>query len=158
MKGHFSTTTKGQTTYNSGKEGFPSGSRPQDTGQGEPAFLHFPMVPLGPLSLLPLLSLCVGALLSSDASPDCTQPPCRDTLVAAPIQPRTGAGVGTVACEGQPGTAACRMGVSLPAVSEVPRMAEHRHEFAQVKPKVSDVTYSATKRDVLSAMLTFCLN
>ncbi|XP_040060915.2 fibroleukin isoform X1 [Gasterosteus aculeatus] len=97
------------------------------------------MVPLGPLSLLPLLSLCVGALLSSDASPDCTQPPCRDTLVAAPIQPRTGAGVGTVACEGQPGTAACRMGVSLPAVSEVPRMAEHRHEFAQVKPKTGGV-------------------
>ncbi|XP_037347024.2 fibroleukin [Pungitius pungitius] len=97
------------------------------------------MVPLGSLSLLPLLSLCVGALLSSDASPDCTQPPCRDMLVAAPIQARTGAGVGTVACEGQPGTTACRMGVSLPAVSEVPRTVEHRQELPQVKAKSGGV-------------------
>lgn len=99
------------------------------------------MVPLGSLSLLPLLSLYV-ALLSSDASPDCTHPPCRDMLVAAPIQPRTGAGVGSGACEGQTGTAACKMRVSLPAISDVPRIVENRHEVPQVQPKVSDTTYS----------------
>ena len=97
------------------------------------------MIHLGSLSLLPLLSLYVGALLSSDASPACTHPPCRDSLVAAPIQPGTGAGVGTGACEGQTGTAACRMGVSLPAISDVPRKVDH---FPQVQPKVSDSTYS----------------
>ncbi|XP_031703733.1 fibroleukin [Anarrhichthys ocellatus] len=97
------------------------------------------MVPLGSLSLLPLLSLYVGALLSSDASPDCTHPPCRDMLVAAPIQPRTGAGVGSGASEGQTGTTACRMRVSLPAISDVPRMVEHRHELPQVQPKTGGV-------------------
>ncbi|XP_068567897.1 fibroleukin [Cebidichthys violaceus] len=96
------------------------------------------MLPLGSLSLLPLLSLYVGALLL-DASPDCTHPPCRDMLVAAPIQPRTGAGVGSRACQGQTGTTACRMGVSLPAISDVPRMVEHRHEFPQVQPKTGGV-------------------
>ncbi|XP_068449484.1 fibroleukin [Clinocottus analis] len=97
------------------------------------------MVSLGSLSLLPLLSLYVGALLSSDVSPDCTHPPCRDMLVAAPIQPRTGAGVGIGACEGQTGTTACKMGASLSAISDVPRMVEHRHELPQVQPKTGGV-------------------
>lgn len=98
------------------------------------------MIPLSSLGLLPLLSLYVGALLSSDASLACTHPPCRDSLVAAPINPGTGAGVGTRACEGQTGTTACRMGVALPAVSDVPRRVEHRQNFPQVQPKVSDIS------------------
>lgn len=53
--------------------------------------------------------------------------------MAAPLQPGTGAGSG--ACEGQTGSTACKMGVSLPAVSDVPRKVE-------VQPKVSDITYS----------------
>lgn len=108
------------------------------------------MIPLGPLSLLPLLSLYVGVLLSSDASPACTQPPCRDSLVAAPIQPGTGAGVGTGACEDQTGTAACRMGLSLPAISDVPRRVENRHDVPQVQPKVSDIAYSRSPNETYS--------
>ncbi len=107
------------------------------------------MIPFGSLGLLPLLSLYVGALLSSDASPACTHAHCRDSLVAAPIQPGTGAGVGTGACEGQTGTTACRIGVSLPAISDVPRRVEHRHDFSQVQPKVSDITYSVVGGRVL---------
>lgn len=104
------------------------------------------MIPFGSLGLLPLLSLYVGALLSSDASPACTLPPCRDSLVAAPIQAGTGAGAGTGACEGQTGTA-CRMGVSLPAISDVPRRTENRHDVPQVQPKVSDITYSVVRNE-----------
>ncbi|XP_049894110.1 fibroleukin isoform X2 [Epinephelus moara] len=97
------------------------------------------MIPLGSLSFLSLLSLYAGALLSSDASPACTHPPCRDSLVAAPIQPGTGAGAGTGACEGQTGTTACRMGLSLPAISDAPRKVEHRHDITQVQPKTGGV-------------------
>ncbi|GLD64408.1 fibroleukin-like isoform X2 [Lates japonicus] len=97
------------------------------------------MIPFGSLGTLPLLSLYVGALLSLDASPTCTHPPCRDSLVAAPIPPGTGAGVGTGACEGQTGTAACKMGVSLPAVSDVSRRVEHRPDFPQAQPKTGGV-------------------
>lgn len=96
------------------------------------------MIPLVSLGMLPLLSLCVGALLSSEASPACTHPPCRDSLVAAPIPPGTGAGAGIGACEGQTGTTACRVRVSLPAISDAPRKVEHRHDIPQVQPKVSD--------------------
>ncbi|CAJ1051034.1 fibroleukin [Xyrichtys novacula] len=85
------------------------------------------------LGLLSLLFLHVGALLSSDASPACTRPPCRDTLVAAPVQS------GTRVCEGQTGTAGCRMGLSLPAISNVPRRVEHRHDFSQVQHKPGGV-------------------
>ncbi|XP_029989865.1 fibroleukin [Sphaeramia orbicularis] len=92
------------------------------------------MISLGFLGMLPLLSLYVGALLSSDASPACTHPPCRDTLVAAPIP-----GVGTGACEGQTGTSACRLGVSLPAISEAPQRLEHRHDFPQAQTKTGGV-------------------
>ncbi|KAM7402040.1 hypothetical protein PAMP_017311 [Pampus punctatissimus] len=88
--------------------------------------------------MLPLLSLYVGALLSSEASPACTHPPCRDSLVAAPILPGTGASVGIGACEGQTGTPACRVRVSLPAISDVPRKVEHRHDI-QVQPNVGGV-------------------
>lgn len=102
------------------------------------------MILFGSLGLLPLLSLYVGALLSSDASPACTHPPCRDNLVASPMQSGMGAGVGKVACEGQTGTTACRKGVSLPVISEVPRKVEHRHDFPQVQAKVSDIAYSVT--------------
>nr|XP_046239833.1 fibroleukin [Scatophagus argus] len=97
------------------------------------------MIPLGSLGLLPLLSLFVGALLSSDASLACTHPPCRDNLVAAPIQPSSGAGEGTGACEGQTGTTACRRGVSLPAISDLPQRAEHRRNFPQAQPKTGGV-------------------
>ncbi|XP_036957502.1 fibroleukin [Acanthopagrus latus] len=97
------------------------------------------MIPFGSLGLLPLLSLCVGALLSSDASPSCTQPPCRDSLVAAPIQHATGAGVGAGACEGQTGIGACRMGVSLPAISDAPRRVEQRNNYPQVQQKTGGV-------------------
>ncbi|XP_070693008.1 fibrinogen-like protein 1 [Pempheris klunzingeri] len=97
------------------------------------------MIPFGFLGLLPLMSLYVGALLSSDASPACTLPPCRDSLVAAPIQPGMGAGVGSEACEGQTGTTACRMRVSLPAISDVPRRVDHRHDFPQAQPKTGGV-------------------
>ncbi|XP_040015697.1 fibroleukin isoform X2 [Xiphias gladius] len=97
------------------------------------------MIPFGSLSMLPLLSLYVGALLSLDGSPACTHPPCGDSLVAEPIPPGTGVGVGTRACEGQTGTTACRMGVLHPAISDAPRRSEHRHNFPQVKPKTGGV-------------------
>ncbi|XP_044204703.1 fibroleukin [Thunnus albacares] len=89
--------------------------------------------------MLPLLSLYVGALLSSEASPACTHPPCRDSLVAAPIPPGTGVGVGTGACEGQTGTTACRVRVLLPAISDAPRKVEQRHNVPQDQPKVGGV-------------------
>lgn len=115
------------------------------------------MIPLSSLGLLPLLSLYVGALLSSDASLACTHPPCRDSLVAAPINPGTGAGVGTRACEGQTGTTACRMGVALPAISDVPRRVEHRQNFPQVQPKVSDISYSVVAGHVLNFLFAVIL-
>ncbi|TNN59748.1 hypothetical protein EYF80_030021 [Liparis tanakae] len=105
---------------------------------GQSSSANRPELSAAPGILLPLLSLYV-ALLSSDASPDCTHPPCRDMLVAAPIQPRTGAGVGSGACEGQTGTTACKMRVSLPAISNVPRIVENRHEVPQVQPKTGGV-------------------
>lgn len=100
------------------------------------------MIPVGALGLLPLLSLYLGALLSPDASLACMRPPCRDSLVAAPIQPGRGEAVGTAACEGQTGTTACRMRVALPAISDVPRRVEHRHNFSQVQPKVRMIEFA----------------
>ncbi|XP_075997265.1 fibroleukin isoform X2 [Genypterus blacodes] len=97
------------------------------------------MIPFGFLGMLPLLSLYVGVVLYSDASPPCLHLPCRDNLVAAPIQPGVAAGVNTGACEGQTGMAACRMGVSLPAISDAPRRVEHRNDFPQVQPKTGGV-------------------
>lgn len=91
-------------------------------------------------SMLPLLY--VGVLLSSVASPACINPPCKENLVASPIQPGTGAGAGTGACEGQTGTTACRAGVSLAAISDVPRKVEHKHELPQFQYKVTDILYS----------------
>ncbi|XP_016891986.1 fibroleukin isoform X2 [Cynoglossus semilaevis] len=91
------------------------------------------MIPFGPLAVL---SLYVGALFSLDASPACTVSPCRDSLVAAPNSPGAGAGgAGSGACEGQTGTTGCRMAVSLAAVADAPRRAEHRHDLPQVQPK-----------------------
>ncbi|RVE73251.1 hypothetical protein OJAV_G00048820 [Oryzias javanicus] len=78
------------------------------------------------VSMLPLLSVCLGVLPSSDASPACTEEPCRDTLVAAPIPAGSGAKVRAEA-ESQTGTGACRTGFSLPAIAEAPRRMEHRH-------------------------------
>lgn len=98
------------------------------------------MIPLGSLGLLPLLSLYVGALLSSNATLACTYPPCADSLVAAPMQPGSGAGAATRTCEIQPGTSTCRTGVALRAVSDVPRKVEHRRNFPQVQPRVSILT------------------
>lgn len=95
------------------------------------------MIPLSSLGLLPALSLYVGALLSSNATLACIYPPCTDSLVAAPVQPGSGAGAATRACEVQPGTSACRTGVALRAISDVPRKVEHRRNFPPVQPKVS---------------------
>ncbi|XP_041836804.1 fibroleukin isoform X2 [Melanotaenia boesemani] len=89
--------------------------------------------------MLPLLSVYVGVLLFSDASPACLHPPCRDSLVAAPIPPGTGAGVSTTACEGQTGTSSCSRGISLPAISDVPRKVEHIHDFLQVQYKTGGI-------------------
>lgn len=98
------------------------------------------MFPFSSFSMLSLLY--VGALLSSDASPVCMNSPCKENLVAAPIQPGTGAGVGTAACEGQTGTTACRTVVSIPAISDVPRKVERKHELPQFQYKVTDISYS----------------
>ncbi|XP_078479269.1 fibroleukin-like, partial [Lampetra planeri] len=73
------------------------------------------------------------------ASPDCTRPPCRDNLVAAPIPAGIRASVGTEACDGQTGKRACSMRASLPAISDVPRTMEHRQTFPQVQPKTGGV-------------------
>lgn len=142
-------TTKGQTTY-SLEEGGQTTAHEFKTNFR--TSLHLPMIPFGSLGTLPLLSLYVGALLSLDASPTCTHPPCRDSLVAAPIPPGTGVGVGTRACEGQTGTAACKMGVSLSAVSDVSRRVEHRPDFPQAQPKVSDLKLSGRSGAVLLTM------
>lgn len=99
------------------------------------------MIPISSIGMFPLLSLYVGALLSSEASPACTHPPCRDSLVAAPIPPGTGVGAGTGACEGQTGTTTCKVRISLPAISDTPRKVEHRHDNPQVQPRVSDRLY-----------------
>lgn len=113
----------------------------RNRGQDKLAFLHFPMILLSSLGLLRLLSLYVGLLLSADASLACTHPPCRESLVAAPNQPGSSAGLGPRACEGQTGSTACRNGVTLLAMSDVPRRVEHRHNFPQVQPKVSGITF-----------------
>ncbi|KAM4588759.1 fibroleukin [Odontesthes bonariensis] len=97
------------------------------------------MSPFSSLGMLSLLSLYVGALVSSDASPACLHPPCRDNLVAAPIPPVTGAGGSTTSCEGQTGTSACSLGVSLTAISDAPRRVEHRQDFLQVQQKPGGV-------------------
>lgn len=89
--------------------------------------------------MLPLLY--VGVLLSLVASPACINPPCKDNLVASPIQPGTGA-AGTGACEGQTGTTACGTGVSLAAISDIPQKVEHKHEIRQFQYKVTDILYS----------------
>lgn len=101
------------------------------------------MIPLRFLGVLPLLSLYVGVLLCTGASLACTHPPCRESLVAAPIQSISGAGTGARACEGQTGATACRMGVALLAVSDVPRRVEHRHSLPQVQPKVGDMAVAS---------------
>ncbi|KAJ8408133.1 hypothetical protein AAFF_G00263610 [Aldrovandia affinis] len=74
------------------------------------------MSPLEPLCVLPLLLLCVGALLPPD-TPACSRPPCRDSLVAAPVM-RTGG------CEERSGAGGCR--VSSPASSDPPARAGER--------------------------------
>ncbi|XP_067360746.1 fibrinogen-like protein 1 isoform X2 [Channa argus] len=86
------------------------------------------MLPGRSLSMLPLLSLYLGVVLFADVSLACPHPPCRDSLVAAPIPLGTGAGVGSGACEGHSGTTVCRMGVSLPAISDTPLRMEHRND------------------------------
>lgn len=87
--------------------------------------LHFPMIPFGYFNMLPLLSLYMGGLMSSDPSLACTHPPCREILVAAPVPPGSGGGVGSGACEGQ---RACRIGISLPAIAKAPQKVEQRHD------------------------------
>ncbi|KAG9332632.1 hypothetical protein JZ751_014730 [Albula glossodonta] len=82
------------------------------------------MYPLGSLCVLPFLSLVMGALLSPDA-PACSRPPCRDSLVAAPLM-RTGG------CEEQPGAGGCRISVSSSAASDPPTRAEDRRGQSEV--------------------------
>lgn len=96
------------------------------------------MIPLRFLRVLPLLSPYVGVLLYTGASLACRHPPCRDSLVAAPIQ-----GTGARACEGQTGATSCGMGVALLAISDVPRRVEHRHSLPQVQPKVGETAASS---------------
>lgn len=122
--------------------------RVSNKGQDEIGLLHFPMIPLRFLGVFPLLCLYVGALLCTGASLACTHPPCRDTLVAAPIQSISAAGTGARACEGHTGATSSGMGVSLLAVSDVPRRVEHRHSPPQVQPKVGE---TAASRDVLKS-------
>lgn len=97
------------------------------------------MILLGSIGVVPLLlSLCVGAVLSPpDAPPVCPHPPCRDSLVAAPL-----ASIGSGWCEGSPGTAGCRVVVAPLAASDPPLREEHRQEVRQVQPEVSDITRS----------------
>ncbi|XP_056886973.1 fibroleukin [Takifugu flavidus] len=97
------------------------------------------MIPLHFRGVLPLLSLHVGALLSTGASLACPHPPCGESLVAAPIQAGSSVGMGTRACEGQTGTTSCRMGVALLAISDVPRRVEHRLNPPQVQPKTGSI-------------------
>ncbi|XP_046880890.1 fibrinogen-like protein 1 [Hypomesus transpacificus] len=96
------------------------------------------MIPLGSLSMLPLLSLCVGAVLSPpEALSTCPHPPCRDSLVAAPpIRPGTGAGM----CEGRSGASGCRVVAASPSSSDSPLRVEHRQELRQVQTKMGDVS------------------
>lgn len=102
--------------------------------------INFSMIPLSSLGFFPLLSLYIGALLSSNASLACKYPPCTDSLVAVPMQLGSGAGAATRTCEIQPGTSTCRTGVALRAASDAPRKVEHRHNFPQVQQRVSILT------------------
>ncbi|KAM6980477.1 fibroleukin [Aplochiton taeniatus] len=95
------------------------------------------MIPFGCLSMLPLLSLYVGAALSPpDVFPTCPHPPCRDSLVAAPP---VWTGMGPRACEGRPGAAGCRVVVSPLPASDAPQRVEHRQQLRHVPPKDVDV-------------------
>lgn len=114
------------------------------------------MIPLHFRGVLPLLSLYVGALLSTGASLACPHPPCRESLVAAPIQADSGVGMGTRACEGQTGTTSCRMGVALLAISDAPRRVEHRHSPPQVQPKVSKTAASSYVLDFSVNLKDYC--
>lgn len=115
------------------------------------------MIPLRFLGGLPLLSLYVGALLSTGASLACTHPPCRESLVAAPIPAGSGVGMGTRACEGQTGTTSCRMGVALLAISDVPRRVEHRHNLPQIQPKVSNTAASSYVLELSVNLKDYCM-
>ncbi|KAL0978349.1 hypothetical protein UPYG_G00169360 [Umbra pygmaea] len=96
------------------------------------------MIPQYYLSMLPLLSLYVGAVLSpSDTPPACTRRSCKESLVATPSI-RTGTGV--LGCEGRPGTAGCRVALAPMAASDPPLRVEHRQEVQQVQPEDRDVS------------------
>uniref|UniRef100_A0A147A939 Angiopoietin-related protein n=1 Tax=Fundulus heteroclitus TaxID=8078 RepID=A0A147A939_FUNHE len=97
------------------------------------------MISFNTFGMLPLLSLYVGALLSSDASPACLHSRCRDSLVATPASPRPEAAVTTRACEGQSGTRGCRLDASVPFVSDDPQRAQHRPDFPQIQIKTGAV-------------------
>ncbi|KAJ0068457.1 hypothetical protein NL108_008400 [Boleophthalmus pectinirostris] len=71
--------------------------------------------------MLLLLSLLVGAMMPSQASPTCTQPSCREALVAALVPGP---------CEGQPGTGSCR---TLQA--DAPRRMEQRQDVSHTHTK-----------------------
>lgn len=77
--------------------------------------------------------------------------------MAAPIQAGSNVGMGTRACEGPTGTTACRMGVALLAISDVPRRVEHRHNPPQVQPKVSKTAASSDVLDFSVNLKDYCI-
>ncbi|XP_072309082.1 fibroleukin [Eucyclogobius newberryi] len=79
------------------------------------------MVLFGTCGMLPLMSLLVGALMPAQTSPACTQPSCREALVAA---------LGPGPCLGQPGTGSCRT-----LQSDAPRRMEQRQDISQAQTK-----------------------
>ncbi|XP_015244886.1 PREDICTED: fibroleukin-like [Cyprinodon variegatus] len=93
------------------------------------------MISSNSLRMLPLLSLYVGALLFSDASPPCLHPPCRESLVATSASLGPEETVTTRACEGQAGRSGCSLGASVLAVSDGPQRAKQRTltEFPQIE-------------------------
>ncbi|KAK7896058.1 hypothetical protein WMY93_021383 [Mugilogobius chulae] len=78
------------------------------------------MVLFGACGMPLLLYLLIGALMLTQASPACTQPSCRETLVAAPVPGP---------CVGQLGTGSCR------TQSDAPRRMEPRQEISQAQAK-----------------------
>ncbi|XP_036388334.1 fibroleukin [Megalops cyprinoides] len=90
------------------------------------------MSPLTSLSVLLFLSLCMGALLSPDA-PTCSRPPCRDSLVAAPLMRAGG-------CEERSATGGCRLSGPKPPASEPPTRGEERQEVRQGQSEVGEVS------------------
>ncbi|XP_061746685.1 fibroleukin [Nerophis ophidion] len=85
------------------------------------------MIRLGSAAMLAVLFCC-------QASADCSQPACRDQLVAAACQGQTPCRDKLVAaaCQGQ---TPCRGAVLLPAISDAPRRVEHKPDLGRFRPQ-----------------------